>query len=434
MALKQLIPPALFQRVAGGGVRPVVSRPLICQGGGTKPIIGSGMYQFKGSSGSSDTSLSVFTINGVNVVDGQTVNEPFGTTSVTLVATPTDPAAVVSNITGTTGLSTGDNALSFKVTAADGVTFQIYTLNIHVLAVQAFSNNGSDGGTLRWTNENGMGPYTVRAYNDAALTSLQDSASGIAVTTPSIASILTLAPGLYWFTVTVVSGGDSLVWTTGALPLIVGSALWLQGSNITGINDGDPVPSWPDKSGNGNDATQGTVSSQPEYVASDPAFSNQPTVLFDGVDDAMALSSPIGVGDPSTFTVFVVQRQPIANSIFYGICNSTSGRPFAAVYFSDGNIYVGGANGYAGASDSSTVANVWMSKSVAETFSLLKNGTPLSLSSASLAGGTQFNSIGSATGFPGSGNTAVCIVFLSDIGSTMETRIQLWLKGIYGTP
>ena len=78
-----------------------------------------------------DTSLSVFTVNGVAVVDKQTVPIAAGIFEVAVVATPTDPNAT-RVIDGNVGLTPGDNPLTVVVTAADGTTKQTYEVNVDV--------------------------------------------------------------------------------------------------------------------------------------------------------------------------------------------------------------------------------------------------------------------------------------------------------------
>ena len=83
-----------------------------------------------------DTSLSVFTVNGTSVVDDQTVTLPPNTTSVDVVATTTDEQAT-RTITGDTGLVTGDNPLIVSVTAADGVTTEDHKVTLSVTALSS---------------------------------------------------------------------------------------------------------------------------------------------------------------------------------------------------------------------------------------------------------------------------------------------------------
>ena len=78
-----------------------------------------------------DTSLSVFTVNGVAVVDKQTVPIAAGVFEVPVVATPTDPAAIAT-IDGDTGLAPGDNPLTVVVTSGDKSKTQTYEVNLQV--------------------------------------------------------------------------------------------------------------------------------------------------------------------------------------------------------------------------------------------------------------------------------------------------------------
>ena len=80
--------------------------------------------------------------------------------------------------------------------------------------------------------------------------------------------------------VAMTSGGGAAAFS----PLdISGLQLWLDASQIVGLNDGDPVGTWPDSSGNGRDFTQATGSSKPVYKTN--IRGTLPAVLFDGVDD-----------------------------------------------------------------------------------------------------------------------------------------------------
>ena len=59
--------------------------------------------------------------------------------------------------------------------------------------------------------------------------------------------------------------------------------LWLDASAITGLNNNDPVATWSDRSGNGNDATQATATNRPLYKTN--IVNGKPVVRFDGVDN-----------------------------------------------------------------------------------------------------------------------------------------------------
>jgi len=85
---------------------------------------------------------------------------------------------------------------------------------------------------------------------------------------------------------------------------IAGLKLWLDASQIVGLNDGDAVATWSDASGNANNATQGTASARPLYKVN--IKNGKPALLFDGVDDGFALTTGLNL---SAYTVFVVWAQ-----------------------------------------------------------------------------------------------------------------------------
>ncbi|MEI7420069.1 MAG: cadherin-like beta sandwich domain-containing protein, partial [Actinomycetes bacterium] len=103
----------------------------------------------------SDTSLGVFSVNGDDVVANGVVELGYGTTSVDVIAEPSDVGATVA-IAGDAALVSGDNVLTVTVTAADGEATQVYTLNLHVAEdsdanLGVFAVNGDDvvdGGTV----------------------------------------------------------------------------------------------------------------------------------------------------------------------------------------------------------------------------------------------------------------------------------------------
>jgi hypothetical protein len=79
---------------------------------------------------SNNASLSGFTVNGNTVAKGGVVNVANGTSSVTVVATPTSSKATAV-VTGASNLQTGDNTITVTVTAEDGTT-QVFTITVIV--------------------------------------------------------------------------------------------------------------------------------------------------------------------------------------------------------------------------------------------------------------------------------------------------------------
>jgi len=81
---------------------------------------------------------------------------------------------------------------------------------------------------------------------------------------------------------------------------VPGLLLWLKPESLY-LNDNDPVSTWPDSSGNNNDATS-SGSLRPLYKTN--IVGGQPVARFDGGDDVLNLTS----GLSTVRTVFIVQK------------------------------------------------------------------------------------------------------------------------------
>ena len=202
-----------------------------------------------------DTGLSVFTVNGNDVVDGDTVNLDYGTTSVEVVATTTDTNATV-EITGDSGLVTGDNTLTVTVTAADGVTTQDYNVTLTVAAnsdasLSAFKVNG---GTVTNGGHVTLAPYTTSV--DVVATSTDADA------TVEITGDTDLVAGDNTLTVTVTAADGTTISTytvTLTVPLgddVTASSFQIAGNDVV---DGDSVT-----------ADYGTDAVDVAFTANDP--------------------------------------------------------------------------------------------------------------------------------------------------------------------
>lgn len=96
------------------------------------PSVGIASIGSTAAYASTSTELSVFTVNGTTVADGETVNLDPYTTSVEVVATAADPTSTV-EIAGGTDLATGPNDLVVTVTDTAAASTQ-YTVILNVLA------------------------------------------------------------------------------------------------------------------------------------------------------------------------------------------------------------------------------------------------------------------------------------------------------------
>ena len=88
--------------------------------------------------------------------------------------------------------------------------------------------------------------------------------------------------------------------------------VWLNAGSITGIANGDPLQSWADSSGNGRNATQGTLNRRPLYFATAGANSTPVlrfnTQLHSGgtANQFMSFATPLANTAASALTLFAV--------------------------------------------------------------------------------------------------------------------------------
>lgn len=96
-----------------------------------------------------------------------------------------------------------------------------------------------------------------------------------------------------------------------------GLTLWLDASQISGIAEGGAVATWPDLSGLGNSASQGTVSDQPAYYATTAGktVNGKPAVWWENSADF--LKTPTFASALTTGALFVVAQITAGNTGIY---------------------------------------------------------------------------------------------------------------------
>lgn len=109
---------------------------------------------------------------------------------------------------------------------------------------------------------------------------------------------------------------------------IAGLMLWLEADTLA-LSDTDPVTTWADSSGLGNDATQAVAGAKPTFRTS--VINGLPVVRFDQTDDLLATAS-FSLVHP--FTIFVVtkfnQAQSGNDTLFDGVTAVNSARLYRA--------------------------------------------------------------------------------------------------------
>jgi len=183
------------------------------------------------------------------------------------------------------------------------------------------------------------------------------------------------------------------IWPVVDPDSISGIEVWYDANQLTGLSDTDPVATWDDFSGNGNDATQATSGERPTYQTNE--LNGKPAVLFDGTDDGMDITTPITPGN--NWTVFSVIKKAASGDKIMTLDNGTSYLS-ASVFWSDNNIYTENSSNYivTSSADAATSWAIWSSASISSSsLALYKNGTAVAMSGAlSLPTTTTWDALG----------------------------------------
>ncbi|NDG19975.1 MAG: hypothetical protein EB117_17165, partial [Betaproteobacteria bacterium] len=186
---------------------------------------------------SSDNSLKTFTVNGVEVVDGESVELDPYTSSVEVVVEASDANATV-EVDGGDGLEAGENALTVTVTAANG-DVAVYNVTLVVLLsgvidLSVFTVNGVDVLGLT-SNSIDLAPYTTEV--EVEVVTVDENA------TFEITGGTDLQPGENSLTVVVTApNGDTYEYGV-TLVVALGNNTELASFQVNGedVSDGDVV-------------------------------------------------------------------------------------------------------------------------------------------------------------------------------------------------
>jgi hypothetical protein len=84
------------------------------------------------------------------------------------------------------------------------------------------------------------------------------------------------------------------------------NGIWLRADQFNGTT-GDPVATWEDQSGNGNNAARAALSEQPVYFSSS-SLNGQPIIRFDGTNDQLQIADANILDGTNGLTYFAVLR------------------------------------------------------------------------------------------------------------------------------
>lgn len=105
-------------------------------------------------------------------------------------------------------------------------------------------------------------------------------------------------------------------------PSGAGATLVLDARFISGLNDGDAVSTWTDRSGAGNNATQGTALNRPLYRTGANGINRNPAVFFDGSNDF--LSSAVAPAAATKVSVIAVAQSNLVDGNWRTIISNTA--------------------------------------------------------------------------------------------------------------
>ncbi|MCF7673995.1 MAG: DUF5018 domain-containing protein [Akkermansiaceae bacterium] len=282
---------------------------------------------------------------------------------------------------GTTqGLSPLRHAYSFPVVAATGIRLTCTSAGTCIDELEAGATSGASMLTFTWvdhigvidqnasprtvtlhvpssTNLNPLDPNPVFTLYPGATCDRDSGGTGTYdFTTPQTYTV-TAANGVDATSYEVTILADIVIPPAPTPPPVAGYSRWFEPSQVFLTNDGDPVATWLDASGNGADATVPAGNATPTYVADAGTGTGLGAVHFaagTGGSPALTCGALKFAGDGSIRTVFSVFKgtsfllTDSGSYHFHRLANNDPacplwGTPNASDLVKNGSTYVNGA-------------------------------------------------------------------------------------------
>lgn len=212
--------------------------------------------------------------------------------------------------------------------------------------------------------------------------------------------------------------------------LISGMQLWLSAKSLA-LNNNDPIATWPDISGSGNDATQSTSGQRPLFKTG-IINSLYPVVRFDGSDDSLLLASNI---TSAPVTIFMIANRTAGTNYRAGVTIQKVGLYLSNITNQNWSIYSGG-DIHTGVATSSTHK---LMTAIVTSASSLRYSTNNAAFASSAGGGAYGSTVASYIGAANPGNVqnltgdiAEVLIYNTNISEVNAARINLWLMAQYG--
>lgn len=221
-----------------------------------------------------------------------------------------------------------------------------------------------------------------------------------------------------------------------------GLVVWLKADSITAANNSQ-VSSWSDSSGNGNTASQSTVSRQPVYISA--AVNSRPALRFNGVNQLIISNSSSTQlsQDLSIFIAFNVTQLGVRQDLLTRAHNAefrigyiVESSPYGVLWFH------GNGSSFVQSTLRSALTTGWKTLSIirdntSKRYTSYLNGQSPQISSYSLAPAATTNVLtvgGRANGSSESlrGDMAEVIIYNRALSDSDRTKVEAYLSQKYG--
>lgn len=220
---------------------------------------------------------------------------------------------------------------------------------------------------------------------------------------------------------------------------IAGLQLWLKADSFSSRIDGSVVSGWPDSSGQGNDAIQGTTgttANRPKYYSNQ--LNGMPGLQFDGTDDFFIYDGDFFINSSySVFIVIKITNNQISNYILGGSATGSVDinlhfgvesalTNFQLAHYADdllitGNVVDTNGEFYSGNFDTSSSAR-----------SIYKNGMLLGADTGTALISNAGSAIGRYLTFYFRGSVFEVIVYNNNISDSNRKGLECYLSKKYG--
>ncbi len=209
---------------------------------------------------------------------------------------------------------------------------------------------------------------------------------------------------------------------------VSGLRFWVKADSLA-LSDGNPVSTWADQSGSGDDLTA-SGGSRPVYKTN--IQNGKPVVRFDAASSQyLALTTPFY--DTGGWTSFVVMKRTSGSMI--ALSNDAGSDPYTVyMYFGDSRTYISNRANGASLPENNTNFTLWTSENTSgDVLSLWKNGSAQSLQSPfSLSNSNNFDVVGRRTSDYSTGDIGEILVYNRALSDPERSSVESCLSTKWG--